>query len=201
MLALSAGSVQAPADLKDRILRQAEQTGQLQEPVVLRPRPAKNPRRWQLAGLAAACIVLLVAASVVLQQLNQRTDRLNQQEIVVARQQEALDIISSDSSVELPMTATEDGPGTEGKVFVNDDQDAAAVLVRGLADPGDGVYTLWLIAEGDPEPVEDFVPDDAVTVIKVDRPVDSEATLAVTREPSRGNTSPRGPVLIAASRA
>jgi hypothetical protein len=120
---------------------------------------------------------------------------------VVAQQRDALNIIGSPSSVELPMKATGDGRGAEGKVFISDEQDAAAVLVRGLSDPGDDVYTLWLIAEGDPQPVEDFVPEDAVTVIKVDRPVGSDDTLAVTREPNRGNTSPRGPILIAASRA
>ncbi len=203
MLALSAGSLPPPVALKDRILRQAAQTGQLEAS----PAPVRAPRapvrswRWQLAGLAAACVFAFVIGGVVLQQLNERTDQLSRQEIVVAQQRDALNIIGSPSSVELPMTATGDGRGAEGKVFISDEQDAAAVLVRGLSDPGDDVYTLWLIAEGDPEPVEDFVPENAVTVIKVDQPVGSEDTLAVTREPNRGNTSPKGPILIAASRA
>lgn len=199
MLALSAGSVPAPAALKDRILRQAQQSGQLQAPLpAVRQLPVNRFRRWQLAGLAAACVVAVVAGAVVVRQSN----RLNQQEIVVAQQRDALNIIGSPSSVEVPMTATANGPGTEGKVFVSGQEDAAAVLVRGLDDPGDGVYTLWLIEEGDaPEPVEDFLPEGAVTVLKVDQPVGEEATLAITREPRRGNTEPEGPILLAASRA
>jgi hypothetical protein len=203
MLALSADSVQAPPALRDRIMRQAQQTGQFEAPpAVVRQLPVNRFRRWQVAGLAAACVVALLAGSVVLQQLNRQTDRLNQQEIVVAQQRDALNIIGSPSSVQVPMTPTADGRGTEGKVFVSEEEDAAAVLVRGLDDPGDEVYTLWLIDEGNgPEPVEDFLPDDAVTVIKVDQPVDDEATLAITREPRRGNTAPEGPILLAASRA
>jgi hypothetical protein len=199
MLALSAGDVPPPAALKGRILREAQRSGQLQPPPAqVRQLPVNRLRRWQLAGLAAACVVAVLGGAVVVRQAN----RLNQQEIVVAQQRDALEIIGSPSSVEVPMTATANGQGTEGKVFVSGEEDAAAVLVRGLDDPGDEVYTLWLIEEGgDPEPVEDFLPDGAVTVLKVDQPVDGDATLAITREPRRGNTAPEGPILLAASRA
>jgi hypothetical protein len=43
--------------------------------------------------------------------------------------------------------------------------------------------------------------DEGSQTILVDREVGSDATLAVTREPNPGNTSPQGPVVMSTYRA
>ncbi len=204
MLAFSAPSIEAPAGLRDRILQEAARTRTQESPapVVLRP-AANRSRRWQWAGgLAAACVFALLVGGLVVRQIGDQGEKVNQQEILLARQQEALSIISSPDSVVLPMSSSEEFPQAYGKAFVSDEDGKAAVIVTGLSDPDDDdVYTLWLIAEGDREPITDFDVDDGAQTILVDKPVGSDATLAVTREPNAGNSSPQGPVVVQTYRA
>ena len=204
MLGFAAGSLQAPGDLRDRILSQAAKTSRLQ--AIAPPVQLKSPSRrsWggQWAGLAAAaCVVALVAVGLTFLRIGGQADRLDRQEQVIAQQREVLNLITSPDSIVLAMTPTEASPGGEGRAFISDREGAAAVVVSGLRDPGDDVYTLWLIVDGEPQPVADFVPHDGLALVPVDGAVEPEMTLAVTVEPNRGNTSPRGPVIMAASRA
>lgn len=205
MLAFSAPSIQAPAGLRDRILQEASRTARPQEapaPVVLRPQFNRS-RRWQWAGgLAAACVFALLVGGLVIRQFGNQGKKVTQQEILLARQQEALSIISSPDSVVLPMSSSEEFPQAYGKAFVSDEDGKAAVIVSGLSDPkDDDVYTLWLIAEGDRKPITDFDVSEGAQTILVDKPVGSDATLAVTREPNPGNSSPQGPVVVQTYRA
>lgn len=207
MLGLAAGSRQAPGDLRDRILQQAAQTAQVRSMPSARgskapARPAGRSVRWQWVGLAAAAVLALVIGGIGVQRINERDERLTEQQIVIGRQREALDVISSPDSIVLTMSPTEELPGVHGKAFVSDQDESAAVVVAGLSAPGgDDVYTLWLIAGDDPVPVTDFVPEDGLALLPVDRAVGSDATLAVTHEPNPGNSSPQGPVVMAAYRA
>lgn len=204
MLAFSAPSIQASAGLRDRILQEASATARQEAPapVVLRPQDHRS-RRWQWAGgLAAACVFALLVGGLVVRQLGDQEKKVTQQEILLARQQEALSIISSPDSVVLPMSSSAEFPQAYGKAFVSDEDGKAAVIVTGLSDPDDDdVYTLWLIAEGDRKPITDFDVDEGAQMILVDKPVGSDATLAVTREPNPGNSSPQGPVVVQTYRA
>lgn len=204
MLAMAVPSRQAPGDLRDRILQQAAQTPQLHvsaNPVPIKQKAPTRTWRWQWAGLAAACVLAFLVGGVVVRQVDGTSGNTTDQQLVIAQQREALEIIGSPTSVVLPMASTEDYPGAYGKAFVSDEEGKAAVVVSGLEEPGDDIYTLWLIADGDRKPVEDFVPEDGTRTILVEKPVNSDATLAVTREPKPGNTSPKGPVIMAAYRA
>lgn len=202
MLGLAAGSLQAPPALKERIMRQAAQSPQFQAdaPIPIQ-RARSNRRSWQWVGVAAALVFVLVAGSVVANRLIGQNDQVAQQQLVIAQQRQALNIISSPASVVLTMSATDHAPGVNGKVFISDSENAAAVVVSGFDDPGPEVYTLWLIADGSRRPVTDFVPEDGLAMIPVPSRVGSDATLAITREPRPGNTSPQGPVMLAAYRA
>ena len=205
LLAFAAPSIEAPASLRDRILQEASRTARPQAapaPVVLKPSAGRG-RRWQWAGgLAAACVFALLVGGLVLRQLNDQGNKVTEQEILLARQQEALSIISSPDSVVLPMSSSEEFPQAYGKAFISDEDGKAAVIVSGLGDPDDDdVYTLWLIAEGDRKPITDFDVREGAQTILVDRPVTSDATLAVTREPNPGNSSPQGPVVVQTYRA
>lgn len=205
MLAFSTPSIQAPPSLRDRILQEASRTRAPQSAPARPVRKAAANRgwRWQWAGgLAAACVFALVVGGLVVRQFGDQGARVSQQEILLARQQEALSIISSPDSVVLPMSSSEEFPQAYGKAFVSDEDGRAAVIVSGLSDPDDDdVYTLWLIAEGQRRPITDFDVKEGAQTILVDRPVGSDATLAVTREPNAGNESPQGPVVVQTYRA
>ncbi|HYN99168.1 MAG TPA: anti-sigma factor [Actinomycetota bacterium] len=199
MLAFSAPTLQGSRDLRERILREASKTSRLQvAPQPARSKPIVRPvRRWQwVGGLAAACVVLLVGGLVV-RQLAGPDPGASQQEILLAQREEALSIISSPSSSVIPMSSTDEAPDAYGKVFVSGDDERAAVLLSGLSDPEDDVYTLWVIQGGTPERISDFDVRGGAQTILVDRPLDESASLAVTREPNPGNTSPEGPIVIA----
>lgn len=202
MLGLAAGSIQAPPALKERIMQQAARSPQLKQAAPVPIHQARSHRRsWQWVGVAAAFVFVLLAGTVVVNQLMGQNDEVARQQIVIAQQRQALSVISSPSSVVLTMSATDHAPGVNGKVFISDQEQAAAVVLSGFEDPGREVYTLWLIADGNRRPVTDFVPEDGLALIPVPSQVGSDATLAVTREPRPGNTSPRGPVMLAAYRA
>ncbi len=203
MLAFAAGSRQAPAALKDRIMSQASRTAQMRatSAPVQQQRSSPPPWRWHWAGLAAACILALVAGGLAFLRIDMQTERLTQQQIVIARQRDVLDLISSPDSIVLSMAPTPASRGAAGKAFISDTEGSAAVVVSGLDPPGDDVYTLWLIAEDDPKPVTDFVPEDGLALLPVEAPVRPDMTLAVTREPNPGRSSPAGPVIMSAYRA
>jgi hypothetical protein len=201
MLAVAVGSVEAPRDLKQRILAEAARTPQLHaapSPAASRP-SVRHARRWQWVALAGTCVIALLVGGLAFREFGEQTP--SQQEILLDRQKQALSIISSPNSVVLPMSTNEEFPQAYGKAFVSDKDGKAAVIVSGLEEPGDDVYTLWLIAEGDRKPVTDFDVDEGSQTILVDREVGSDATLAVTREPNPGNTSPQGPVVMSTYRA
>lgn len=200
MLAFSAPSFQASPGLRDRILSEASKTSHLQ----LAPAPAArsvvrpNRRLQWLGGLAAACVFALVVGGLVVRQAADRDPGAAQQEILLARQQEALSIISSPDSIAIFMNSTDDFPDAYGKAFVSSEDGKAAVLLSGLSEPDEDIYTLWLIEDGDPSRVTDFdVKGGAQTILVDDRDVDATVSFAVTREPNPGNTSPLGPVVIA----
>lgn len=203
MLALTAGSRPAPADLRERILGAAARTPQIRQapaPVQLRP-AAERPVRRLWAGLAAAAVLVLLAGGLTIQRIANQDSRLTEQQTIIARQRAALDLISNPDAIVLAM-GPQDGAGGHGRVFVSREDGSAAVVVAGLNPlAGDEIYTLWLIDEGDPQAVTDFVPEDGVAVLPVEGPVDAGATLAVTHEPNPGNTSPQGPVITASIRA
>lgn len=201
MLAFSAPSLQASPGLRDRILREASETSSvhLARAPVVAPLVRRN-RRFQWAGglAAAACVFALVVGGLVVRQMVDRDPGATQQEILLARQQEAHSIISSPDSIAITMASTEGFPDAYGKAFVSSDDGKAAVLLSGLSEPKDDIYTLWLIEDGNPSRIADFdVDGGAQTILVDDREVDATVSFAVTREPKPGNTSPQGPVVIA----
>ena len=203
MLAFSAPSIEEPPSLRERILQEASRTARSQEALPPAPPSANRVWGWRWAGgLAAAWVLALLVGGLAVRQLDDQGNKVTEQQILLARQQEALSIISSPDSVVLPMNASEEFPQAYGKAFVSDDDGKAAVIVSGLSDPDDDdVYTLWLIAEGERKPITDFDVSEGTQTILVDQPVGSDATLAVTREPNPGNSSPQGPVVVQTYRA
>ncbi|MEX2587902.1 MAG: anti-sigma factor [Actinomycetota bacterium] len=204
VMAMAVRPLAPPADLKDRIMAQARKTAPVDmqpAPSVLQPtRRRSSFVRW--AGVTAAAAVTLMVIGLGAQQLVEQNQKVQQQEALLAAQREALDLLSSGETSVLTMNPTEEAGTVTGQVFVSRESGRAAVLMNGLNEPdGDSIYTLWLIENGNEEPVVDFGPDQSgLAVLSVDQ-VDSDVTLAVTLEPQRGNTSPQGPILAVAYRA
>jgi anti-sigma-K factor RskA/putative zinc finger protein len=202
-LGLWAPPAAPPASLRQLILSQASH---IQQFVPDRPPEKVRPRAYGRSGMRVAAAVAMAAALVVggigARQLIEQNDRLEQQRELLAEQRKALDLASAGSEI-IPMSTTADFREVRGKVVVSDETDRAAVLLTGLNDPGDGVYTLWLMPpEGERRNVADFVPDDSgLAVVNLKAGVDEQDTLAVTLEPRRGNTRPMGQVVGSAYRS
>lgn len=203
MLGLWAGDQPAPPALKARIMGQAGRMPQWSSPVV----PMAGNRRigarsWRAMGAVAALVAILTAGGVAGDKLSEQSRRVQEQSQLLARQRRALDLASAADSIVIPMTPARSPGRARGRVFISDDDGAAAVFMSGLEPPkGKEVYTLWLMSGGGRVPVKDFRPDAGRAVVTVEQPVPSNATLAVTKEPAPGNSRPKGPVVSTAYRA
>lgn len=203
LLGLWAAPIQPQSDLRDRILRQVAQTPQLTPGNVTELRPQRSLGKLGMRLAAATSIAAALAfGGFAAQQLNSKDGEIKQQGQVLAEQRKALDLASADSAVIIPLSAAESYDGVQGNLVLSDETDQASVLLTGLANPGDQIYTLWLTPyRGRPTNVLDFVPDSSgQTVINLDGAVDERVTLAVTLEPGPNRTRPSGPVVAAAYR-
>ena len=215
-LARSAVPLNPPASLKQRLMSQIAAESAVvpqQSPAPARPfKPAAQPPpaagspgavlplpaqqserrpRWlaPLAGIAAAAVFIAVAmwGWMVVQ--------INRQNQLLEQTRQALAIAGTPGVDRKPMVARDAAGGAGGQAFVA--ETGAAIIMTGMKDPRDEVYTLWLISGNRPVSVGDFRPDESGTaVIRVAQSVDRDMTMAVTREPSEGNKSPKGPVIL-----
>lgn len=141
---------------------------------------------------------MALVAGIALQQLADARQQSNELAAMLTAQREAISLLSSSATEVLTMSATEDGEGIGGRVFLSGDGGQAAVLMNGLADTGKSIYTLWLIDGGVEEPVTDFGPDESGLAVLSIPKVEADTTIAVTLEPRAGNQKPEGPVLAVA---
>ena len=202
-LGLWAPPEEPPKLLRERILRQAALTQQfIPDDLPEKVRSRVYGRTLKRAAAALAMAAVLVAGAVGAQQLLEQKDQLQQQRQLLAEQRRALDLASAGSAVILPISSTAAYRDVRGNVVLSDETGSAAVLMAGLDDPGDRVYTLWLTpAEGTRRNLADFAPDDTgLAVINLKTAIGARDTLAVTLEPRRGNASPTGPVVGSAYR-
>lgn len=82
-------------------------------------------------------------------------------------------------------------------------EDAGASVVEGIGvdqTAADRAYQMWLVADGPPEPLIVFVPDDnGAVLIRVDGLDPTGIVLAVTDEPAAGSDEPTTPILAAST--
>lgn len=202
-LGLLAPPQEPPRMLRERILSEAERTQQFIPGGLPEQAHSRRYRRTGLRVAAVAMAAVLMIGGVGAQQLLEQKNQLQEQRQLLAEQRKALDLASAGSAIILPISSTEDYRDVQGSVVLSDETDRAAVLMAGLDDPGDNVYTLWLTpAEGEPRNLADFAPDDSgLAVINLEAEVGERDTLAVTLEPRRDNARPTGPVVGSASRS
>jgi hypothetical protein len=180
-----------PSGMKARILDNVfaeddmEKESKADEPTPITPFTAtkKNQKTsWGALALAAALMLSLVGNGYLL---------LNQDD---------------PSGIALTETVPLEGD-SEGVAYLaeQDGQRQLIVQTNGLdALESNEVYQVWLLKDGSPIPTGAFVTDDKGngTVIYTLDSTESETdwdTVAVTKEPERGNTTPVGDIVLIAS--
>lgn len=181
-LALMAPPVSPPADLKERILVEASRAPRAAPPPV-RPRRRSGWARMGAAIAAAAAIVLAVVAGALGLVGYSQARELRQVLAVVGSASRTVDM----------SPASQDGAA--GRIYIAGG-DRVALVMSGLPDPGDRVYQLWLIEEGRPVPLDAFRPEAGVAAFTLRARLGPGQDMAVTLEPSAGNTAPRGPQVL-----
>ena len=200
-LALAPAPVRPSELLRERILREAARTPQPAAPVQLHRAGGRGVRMGTRIAAALAAAAVVAGGVVVTRELGEQRSELNEQRRLLAEQRRALDLAAA-SAVVVPMSFTDDFAGSEGKVLLDEGAGSAVVLLSRLRDPGDGVYTLWLMpAEGRALNLADFEPAQGLAVVSVDVKAAPTDAFAVTLEPRPGNEKAAGPVVGSAARA
>jgi anti-sigma-K factor RskA len=179
--------------------------------------------RWRLvgtlaAGLALALGVLLAGAVrrnarlagdyAALERTNaELAVRVDAQERTlvglreaVAAQAELMRVLSAPRTITATL-APKEGVAGSGRVLVDAASGETAIVLSGMASPGEGkAYELWAI-RGDrpPEPAGVFTVGTGGAVVargaRVERPAEVNA-FAVSVEPATGSQSPTGPIVL-----
>jgi hypothetical protein len=191
-----------PSDLlRERILREAAVTGQPSLRQAAEAPRMRAPRRGFRLAASLAAAAVLIAGGLAGMQIGRQNAELREQRRLIAEQRRALDLAAADSAAIVPISFTGDFSSFEGKLVVAEDEGRAAVLLSRMSEPGDRVYTLWLLPEaGQPENLADFRPVDGRAFVNVEVEAGAQDDFAVTLEPRAGNASPAGPVVGSADR-
>ena len=151
----------------------------------------RSPLQW-VAGLAAVLAIAALGAWNVGLQRDLESARAYERGLSAV-----LDVAAEPGSQAAILTP-EQGDGPNGLGAVSADGDVAIVM-RGLAPTtGTEVYEAWVIAGDDaPRPLGGFTvgPTGTGTFLAGGAPAAQGVTLALTREPSPGATTPTAPIL------
>lgn len=156
-----------PPALRERILEQARNE---RAPVIqLRPRRRFT---YALAAAAAAAACLAIGLGVWAASLNDRLDR----------QAAISEILSEGKRVPLQ--------GATGELVVTASGDALVIVSRLDRAPQGKTYELWVIQGTEPERAGLFEGGPGRHIVRLERPVPPEATVAATVEDDGGVDSP-----------
>ena len=202
--------VEAPAGLGDRIMTTARaQQAEAERKILPLPRPAAEIElastrrlRWSRLGwaalAAAAVIAIVVLGANYVQQRNQ-IEQLSAYRDAVAG---VIDRAAAGGPVAVLVNqqATTGASSPSGIAAVGSDGSVAVAMRDLIPTSGAQVYELWMIgSDGAPQALGSFT----VTVsgsggtVTAATPVTAGVTLAVTREPHPGMTTPTLPIVVA----
>jgi hypothetical protein len=107
-------------------------------------------------------------------------------------------VMQAPSHQTLDLTAAGTSPGVSGQVLAAPDDEVAAVVLRGLENPGSRIYVVWAIENGTPRPLAEFRPDDSGSAtVGLRSAVGGGTAVAVTLESMAGRQQPAGPTILA----
>jgi hypothetical protein len=100
----------------------------------------------------------------------------------------------------VPMVATGAGgraKKSSGRIYVSADERSGGLVATGLADPGPGIYQLWLLGGTEPSALQAFRPDaQGLALVPIEADLLRNGAFAVTLEPQAGNASPQGSMVL-----
>jgi anti-sigma-K factor RskA len=191
-------SIQFPSP-EEREGRAAERAERIRgDRVAERASAATSRGTWMLRAAAVLAIVALGVWNVTLQRDLSNRDR----DLAAARDYQAgvaavLDVADDTGATAAILTPTEPGR-PNGLVAIGPDGRVAVVLRDLAATTGTEVYEAWVILGDDaPVPIGSFTPgpNGTATFISGQTAAVAGATVALTREPAPGATTPTAPIL------
>jgi anti-sigma-K factor RskA len=228
LLALDASPIEPSPELRQRLLANVHQTVSEVEParIIAEPttrsdgsrvlafeRPRKNV--WSSLGsigavAAALAFVALLLSLVVLWQQNRTTrnelarlsTEVKEAKDQLAREREAIDLLTSPGARMTRLSGTEVAPGAHA-MLAYDKNGHAMLMAKGLpAAPKGMAYQLWYIVGKKPMPGKVFSTDAAGNASLEDQlpmPALDSAVFAVTLEPEGGVQAPTGKMYLSSS--
>lgn len=195
-MALAPEPVTPSPDLRDRIMREIARTPQDAPIVPLRraDAPARRDRSWSwrdlgLVASLAGAVYLGSSVWALQQQLAQQSAQLAQQEQIVR---------AATSGRIVVVAGTSAAPQVRGALAESDA--GTVVRLENLPDPGPAqLFEVWLIpAGGAPVGAGLSAPGRGGSqTVRIDRPLQGMAQVAITREPAGGSPAPTTPILAA----
>jgi anti-sigma-K factor RskA len=191
-------SIQFPSP-EEREGRAAERAERIRgDHVTERTSAGTSMGRWLLRAAAVLAIVALGVWNVTLQRDLSNRDR----DLAAARDYQAgvaavLDVANDSGATAAILAPTEPGR-PNGIVAIGPDGRVAVVLRDLAATTGTEVYEAWVILGDDaPVPIGSFTPGPSgtATFISGQTAAVAGATVALTREPAPGATTPTAPIL------
>jgi anti-sigma factor RsiW len=163
-----------PPSLRGRILEAA--ADERSNVVPLRRRPAFRA----VAGIAAVAAGLAIGFGIWAASLH---NRLGDERSASAQLRAALSVLGDTQARRIAL-------GSKGSLVVTRSGEAALVTNGLPAAPAGKTYEAWVIKGGKPLPAGLLRGGHSVDVLRLQRPVPPQATVAVTVEPARGSKSP-----------
>ncbi|QXJ24554.1 anti-sigma factor [Actinomadura graeca] len=190
----AAAAVSAPPRMRSRVLVEVARTRQV-APHQAMPRPEPRPHRRTgrvlprlLTVAAAACLAVAVALGVLAQRADERADRLQARQELVASVLTAPDARAVTGHVRR---------GGQGTVVVSRRLDKAVVVLAGLPSVSAArTYELWLLGDGAPRPAG--LTEGASGPVLLDG-IGAATQVGLTIEPAAGSAAPTTPPIFAAA--
>jgi len=227
LLAHASTPAEPRAEVRERILKDARNESPGPQPVartfakMVPLRPSAVATRWpNVLRLAAALAFVALLIGVIVfwrrdvrsrremaqlsRQINTQQRELLRDREVLARQREALALLSSPGMNKMELAGTQTAKNARATFVFDRETGRSVLLTEGLpAPPADMAYEVWFIPKGhSPMPGKMFSVDAAGHAMISDH-VPTEArentVIAITLEPKRGSAVPTGATYLSSS--
>ena len=227
LLAHASTPAEPRAEVRERILKDARNESPGPQPVartfakMVPLRPSAVATRWpNVLRLAAALAFVALLIGVIVfwrrdvrsrremaqlsRQINTQQRELLRDREVLARQHEALALLSSPGMNKMELAGTQTAKNARATFVFDRETGRSVLLTEGLpAPPADMAYEVWFIPKGhSPMPGKMFTVDAAGHAMISDH-VPTEArentVIAITLEPKRGSAVPTGAIYLSSS--
>ena len=227
LLAHASTPAEPRAEVRERILKDARNESPGPQPVartfakMVPLRPSAVATRWpNVLRLAAALAFVALLIGVIVfwrrdvrsrremaqlsRQINTQQRELLRDREVLARQREALALLSSPGMNKMELAGTQTAKNARATFVFDRETGRSVLLTEGLpAPPADMAYEVWFIPKGhSPMPGKMFTVDAAGHAMISDH-VPTEArentVIAITLEPKRGSAAPTGAIYLSSS--